>query len=67
MSAMFGKKVKEYIRFEWWILILIVMVFALRLSLSLAGASKAEYPVMTLLHYDTGMNLSASLTDLSGD
>ena len=47
MSAMLGKKVKEYIRFEWWILILIVMVFALRLSLSLAGASKAEYPVMT--------------------
>jgi hypothetical protein len=39
MSAMFGKKVKEYVRFERWILILIVVVFALRLSLSLAGAS----------------------------
>src|SRR5439155_11024592 len=47
MSAMFGKKVKEYVRFERWILILIVVVFALRLGLSLAGVSKAEYPVMT--------------------
>jgi hypothetical protein len=37
MSAMFGKKVKEYVRFERWILILIVVVFALRLGLSLAG------------------------------
>jgi len=36
---MFGKKVKEYVRFERWILILIVVVFALRLGLSLAGAS----------------------------
>jgi hypothetical protein len=44
---MFGKKVKEYVRFERWILILIVMVFALRLGLSLAGVSHAEYPVMT--------------------
>ena len=34
---MFGKKVKEYVRFERWILILIVVVFALRLGLSLAG------------------------------
>jgi hypothetical protein len=42
----FGKKVKEYVRFERWILILIVLVFALRLGLSLAGVSKAEYPVM---------------------
>src|SRR5215813_7476941 len=47
MSAMFGKKVEEYVRFERWILTLIVVVFALRLSLSLAGVSKAEYPVMT--------------------
>jgi hypothetical protein len=44
---MFGKKVKEYVRFERWILILIVVVFALRLGLSLAGASKAEYPFIT--------------------
>ena len=44
---MFGKKVKEYVRFERWILILIVVVFALRLGLSLAGVSKAEYPFMT--------------------
>jgi hypothetical protein len=44
---MFGKKVKEYVRFERWILILIVVVFALRLGLSVAGVSKAEYPVMT--------------------
>ena len=47
MSAMFGKKVKEYVRFEQWILILIVVVFALRLGLSLAGVSKAEYPFIT--------------------
>lgn len=38
---MFGKKVKEYVRFERWILILIVVVFAVRLGLSLAGVSKA--------------------------
>jgi len=37
ISAMFGKKLKEYVRFERWILILIVVVFALRLGLSLAG------------------------------
>ena len=37
MSAMFGKELKEYVRFERWILILIVVVFALRLGLSLAG------------------------------
>jgi len=37
MSAMFGKQVKEYVHFERWILILIVVVFALRLGLSLAG------------------------------
>jgi hypothetical protein len=36
---MFGKTVKEYVRFERWILILIVVVFALRLGLSLAGVS----------------------------
>jgi hypothetical protein len=47
MSAMLGKKVKEYARFERWILILIVVVFALRLGLSLAGASRAEYPFIT--------------------
>ena len=47
VSAMFGKKVQEYVRFERWILILIVVVFALRLGLSLASVSKAEYPVMT--------------------
>jgi hypothetical protein len=47
MSAMFGKKVNEYVRFERWILILIVVVFALRLGLSLAGVSKAEYPFIT--------------------
>jgi len=47
MPAMFGKRVTEYVRFERWILILIVVVFALRLGLSLAGVSKAEYPVMT--------------------
>ncbi|MBI4474554.1 MAG: hypothetical protein HY646_17925 [Acidobacteria bacterium] len=47
MSTMFGKKVKEYVRFERRILILIVVVFALRLGLSLAGVSKAEYPFMT--------------------
>ena len=45
MSAMFGKKVKEYVRFERWILILIVVVFALRLGLSLAGVGEAKTPI----------------------
>lgn len=34
---MFGKKFSEYLQFERWILILIVVVFALRLGLSMAG------------------------------
>ena len=38
----FGKKPSEYIRFESWILILIVVVFLIRLGLSLAGASFAQ-------------------------
>jgi 23S rRNA (uracil1939-C5)-methyltransferase len=42
LPAVFGKKVKEYVRFERWILILIVVVFALRLGLSLAGVSNKE-------------------------
>jgi hypothetical protein len=49
MPAMFGKKVKEYVRFERWILILIVVVFALRLGLSLAGVTNAYYPGKFLL------------------
>src|SRR4029434_4869814 len=49
MSAMCGKKVKEYVRFERWILILIVVVFALRLGLSLAGVSNVHYPGKFLL------------------
>ena len=49
VSAMFGKKVKEYVRFERWILILIVVVFALRLGLSLAGVTHAYLPGKFLL------------------
>ena len=45
MPAMFGKKVKEYVRFERWILILIVVVFALRLGLSLAGVGEGKTPI----------------------
>src|SRR5882724_4652515 len=44
---MFGKTLREYVHFERWILIFIVVVFALRLGLSLAGVSKPEIPVMT--------------------
>jgi hypothetical protein len=36
-AGMFGKTGAEYIRFERWILILIVLVFAVRLGMSLAG------------------------------
>ncbi len=39
---MFGKTLGEYVRFERWILILMVVVFALRLGLSLAGVSNNE-------------------------
>jgi len=35
----FGKKLSEYIQFDRWILILIVVVFAIRLGMSLAGTS----------------------------
>jgi len=35
---MFGKKLSDYIRFEGWILILLVVVFLIRLTLSLNGA-----------------------------
>ena len=42
MPNMFGKKAEDYVRFERWILILIVMFFALRLGLSLAGVPNNE-------------------------
>jgi hypothetical protein len=35
---MFGKKFKDYVEFERWILILIAVVFVARLAISLAGA-----------------------------
>jgi hypothetical protein len=40
---MFGKKLSEYVRFARWILVLVVIAFVARLSLSLTGAS---YPAM---------------------
>jgi len=48
MPTMFGKKVKEYVRFERWILILIAVVFALRLGLSLAGVVSKIVPGLSL-------------------
>jgi hypothetical protein len=36
---MFEKKLSEYVRFESWVLILIVVVFLARLGLSLRGSS----------------------------
>jgi hypothetical protein len=35
----FGKKFSEYVQFEWWILTLIAVVWAIRLGLSLAGTT----------------------------
>ena len=46
MPTMFGKKVKEYVRFERWILI--AVVFALRLGLSLAGVVSKIVPGLSL-------------------
>ena len=39
---MFGKKFADYIRFEGWILILLVVVFVIRLALSLSGESYSQ-------------------------
>ena len=39
---MLGKKFSDYIRFEGWILILLVVVFLLRLGLSLNGSSFSQ-------------------------
>ena len=39
---MFGKRLADYIRFERWILILILVVFVVRLSMSLAGLPVAQ-------------------------
>jgi len=39
---MFGKKFADYIRFQGWILILLVTVFLIRLGLSLSGRSFAQ-------------------------
>ena len=39
---MFGHKIGEYIRFQRWILALIVLVFAVRLGASLAGRPNEE-------------------------
>ena len=36
---MFGKKLSDYVRFESWILVLIVAAFLIRLGLSLNGSS----------------------------
>lgn len=38
---MFGRKLSEYIRFQSWILILIAVVWAIRLGVSLSGASSS--------------------------
>ena len=43
-AAMFGRNLGEYVRFERWILIAIVVVFALRLGLSLAGVPNNNHP-----------------------
>jgi len=39
---MFGRKFLDYVRFERWILILIVVVFVVRLGFSLNGASFSQ-------------------------
>lgn len=39
---MFGKTFADYVRFQRWILILIVLVFAVRLATSLAGVPLAQ-------------------------
>jgi hypothetical protein len=39
---MFGKRLSEYLRFQSWVLLLIVVVFLLRLGLSLAGVSNEQ-------------------------
>jgi hypothetical protein len=39
---MFGKKFADYIRFQSWILILLVIVFLVRLGLSLSGATFSQ-------------------------
>jgi hypothetical protein len=42
VGLMFGKKFADYIRFQSWILILLVAAFLVRLSLSLNGASFSQ-------------------------
>jgi hypothetical protein len=39
---MFGKKLSEYLRFQWWVLVLIVVAFLIRLGMSLAGVSNDQ-------------------------
>lgn len=39
---MFGKKLSDYVRFESWILILIVLMFLVRLGLSISGESFSQ-------------------------
>src|SRR4029434_2854421 len=39
---MFGKRFEDYVRFEWWILVLILAAFLVRLGLSLNGASFSQ-------------------------
>ena len=39
---MFGHNIGEYVRFQRWVLALIVLVFAVRLGASLAGRPNAE-------------------------
>ena len=64
--TLFGKKLSEYLRFQWWILALLVVVGLARLALSLGGAPKdtakwlsvTAVMVLGLLYYSVRVHTS---------
>lgn len=55
---MFGKKLSEYVRFQGWVLALIVIAFALRFALSASWASMNTIGLIGLLYYAVGVPLA---------
>lgn len=64
--TVFGKKLSEYLRFQWWILALLLVVGLARLALSLGGAPKdtakwlsvTAVMVLGLLYYSIRLHTS---------
>jgi len=55
---MFGKTLSQYVKFEGWVLTLIVLAFILRLGLSASWASMSVIGLIGLLYYPIAIPLT---------